>query len=368
MNPICFYHKADLDGVCSGAIVKRFVPDCEMYGIDYGEELPIIRLTPEPAFCPDIVAWRELQWTEVELGQLNGLYGKRTVYMVDFSLPPEEMKRLAERSNLIWIDHHSLAIAEAIADGYATSKGGCAGVQTPAYAACELCWKWFSVVYERDPDLSVENYGAKLMGAEIPEAVRLLGRYDVWDKGDLEEWESKILPFQYGMRGIEDIYNPECDSWSDLFEADWESDYVEIPWMQSITAHGDVVLHYQAEANHRACESGARLEFIEDPRSWMPGGSAGFFTHGNTQVFGVRALACNTIVFNSQFFDGVYDPEKHDVMCAYCQLANGKWKVSLYTTHDTIDCGEIAKVFGGGGHKKAAGFICESLPWGERLI
>ena len=37
MKPICFYHKADLDGVCSGAIVKHFVPDCELYGFDYGE-------------------------------------------------------------------------------------------------------------------------------------------------------------------------------------------------------------------------------------------------------------------------------------------------------------------------------------------
>ena len=40
MNPICFYHKSDLDGVCSAAIVKRFVPDCELYGVDYGEEFP----------------------------------------------------------------------------------------------------------------------------------------------------------------------------------------------------------------------------------------------------------------------------------------------------------------------------------------
>ena len=40
MNPICFYHKADLDGVCSAAIVKHFVPECELYGIDYGDEYP----------------------------------------------------------------------------------------------------------------------------------------------------------------------------------------------------------------------------------------------------------------------------------------------------------------------------------------
>ena len=40
MTPICFYHRADYDGVCSAAIVKKFVPDCELYGIDYGDPFP----------------------------------------------------------------------------------------------------------------------------------------------------------------------------------------------------------------------------------------------------------------------------------------------------------------------------------------
>jgi hypothetical protein len=37
---ICFYHSADLDGHCSGAIIKKVHPECELIGINYGDEFP----------------------------------------------------------------------------------------------------------------------------------------------------------------------------------------------------------------------------------------------------------------------------------------------------------------------------------------
>ncbi len=40
MTSLCVFHRADFDGVCSAAIVKKFVPDCELYGIDYGDPFP----------------------------------------------------------------------------------------------------------------------------------------------------------------------------------------------------------------------------------------------------------------------------------------------------------------------------------------
>jgi nanoRNase/pAp phosphatase (c-di-AMP/oligoRNAs hydrolase) len=38
-----------------------------------------------------------------------------------------------------------------------------------------------------------------------------------------------------------------------------------------------------------------------------------------------------------------------------------KFTVSLYST--TVDVSKIAKKFGGGGHKGAAGFTCDKLPF-----
>ena len=34
----CFYHRIDFDGVCSAAIVKAKYPECELIGIDYGDD------------------------------------------------------------------------------------------------------------------------------------------------------------------------------------------------------------------------------------------------------------------------------------------------------------------------------------------
>ena len=102
---------------------------------------------------------------------------------------------------------------------------------------------------------------------------------------------------------------------------------------------------------------------IEHDIKWLEARTPEVFRDRGVEPHVLRVLACNTIVFNSQFFDGFYDPEKHDVMCAYSQRRDGKWKVSLYTTKDEIDCGAIAKHFGGGGHKGAAGFVCTRLPW-----
>ena len=43
---------------------------------------------------------------------------------------------------------------------------------------------------------------------------------------------------------------------------------------------------------------------------------------------------------------------------------DGQWTVSLYTTPETgIDVSLIAKAYGGGGHKQAAGFNAKKLPF-----
>lgn len=298
MKPLCIFHKADLDGVCSAAIVKHFVPECELYGWDYGMDF----------------AW-------------NLIMDKRTVYMVDCSLPPEDMKRLAETCNLVYLDHHKTALDAMKSAGLLTFKGIC----TPDRAACEIVWLYFNDT------------------APIPEAVRLLGTYDSW-RSDDPEWETKVLPFQWGMRAQEDVMNPNSKIWLDLITGIPQT----LADLGSIRLLGRAILRYQATKNRSACEAGCHEVCI------VPHGI------GDPYKVSVTAIACNTTEFNSQFFAGFYDPEKHDCMAAYMQLATGKWKVSLYSTKPEIDCGAICKAFGGGGHPGAAGFICDKLPWSNQ--
>ena len=55
--------------------------------------------------------------------------------------------------------------------------------------------------------------------------------------------------------------------------------------------------------------------------------------------------------------------EPYDLMITFCRRKDKLWNVSLYSTKPDIDCGAIAKSFGGGGHKGAAGFQCKDLPF-----
>src|SRR5574343_711335 len=117
MTTHCFYHSADLDGHCSGAIVKHFVPEAIMHPINYGDEFPWDKIEPDD-----------------------------TVYMVDFCLQPfEEMESLivALGKRFIWIDHHATAIRQfVVRKPIHGSK--CLARYEVGKAGCELTWEWFS--------------------------------------------------------------------------------------------------------------------------------------------------------------------------------------------------------------------------------
>jgi len=170
---LCFYHSADLDGHCSGAIVKHFYPDCEMVGIDYGQPFP----------------WEKIPEHEM-------------VWMVDFSLQPfSDMVKLSEMCCLTWIDHHKTAIEEFKAAGDAFRGNE---ELDSDYAACELTWEYIKAVL-----------GPNTV-PEMPEPIYLLGRYDIWKHAEVRG----ALEFQYGMRAFADTWpnspiGMEC--WREIF-------------------------------------------------------------------------------------------------------------------------------------------------------
>jgi len=164
-----FYHSADFDGLCSGAILKQEHPEAIMYPIDYGQVFP----------------WEEIKEDD-------------TVYMVDFSLQPiDDMIKLNSMCNFIWIDHHDRTIKTAEEAGLVTK-----GLLDTKFSGCENTWKFL--------------YRGVI---SIPMAVYLLGRYDVWDHSD-----SRVLPFQFGMRTQDPSWlKPGSEHWNMLLTNDIRS-------------------------------------------------------------------------------------------------------------------------------------------------
>lgn len=263
----CFYHKSDLDGHCSGALIKKVYPECEMIGVDYNDTLDI-----------------------------DSIDSEEYVYVVDFSFSLEEMSALNDKANLCWIDHHKSAIEKL------KELEGVEGLREIGQAGCELTWNWM--------------YPEEVM----PEAVYLLGRYDVWDHNGLT-----TLPFQYGMRQFADTL-PESPIWHELLSHNGEV-------VAEIANRGTTILKYQSKQD-AVFAKGMSYE---------------------AEFEGLRAIVINKAYSNSKVFDTVYDPERHDIMVMY-GVKPGEWKYSLYSDKDEVDVSQIAQKYGGGGHKGAAGF------------
>jgi nanoRNase/pAp phosphatase (c-di-AMP/oligoRNAs hydrolase) len=93
-----YYHAADFDGLCSGAIIKIYNPEAEMIPVDYGD---------------------------------NIIVDDDQAIVADFSFPAMEKIK-----DLTWIDHHKTAIEQ-----YSPSIHGVRSIDS---AACELCWGYFA--------------------------------------------------------------------------------------------------------------------------------------------------------------------------------------------------------------------------------
>jgi oligoribonuclease NrnB/cAMP/cGMP phosphodiesterase (DHH superfamily) len=227
------------------------------------------------------------------------------VIMSDISLPMEEMVEVASNCDgkLTWIDHHISAI-NAYNDYIGDREPFCHAVLENGRAACEGTWDF---LFPDNP---------------MPLAVKLLGEYDTWRNADKAHWDNEILPFQFGMRVI-------CKN-TDTFPVRVLEDE---GYVREIINDGKLILQYQEQINEKHCREAA-FEY---------------------QLCGRRAICLNGGEFNSGVFKSVYNEDKHDIMIVF--RFNGKhWKVSLYTTQPNVDCSSIAKLYGGGGHKQAAGF------------
>lgn len=170
MKTTVIYHSADYDGIFCREIARKFLPDAELIGWDFGQP-------------------------KVTLGEFDLLY------ILD--LPPDCAEPF-DLNHCIWIDHHKSAIEKWPKD--------IPGYRIDGVAACRLAWQWFQ---QRTPDNPTPAIGVEWPVKEDfidrivvePLAVRLAGEYDVWDHrgdGDLE--------FQFGLDAQKEII------WEDLLE------------------------------------------------------------------------------------------------------------------------------------------------------
>ena len=303
------YH-TDLDGHCAAAISLRWArlerragnKDCtavELIPMNYGWDFP---------------------WGRFEAGEL--------VHMVDFSLPEEDMERLVGlvgAEKLVWLDHHATQIK--MEQGNEVLKA-LRGARVDGTAGCELTW-------------------AYLFGTKVPEAVRRLGRFDVWDFAD----EPEIMTFKYGMESVPN--EPAEEIWDEV-----------IPFPAKA---GDpkTVAHPEDIARRMAniLEAGCHVQYYVEEQNRIK--AAGMAFEAVLQGHGVIAQNSGG---NSAALEPVFNPDRHAFMVLFWLNKRGIWDVRLYgTPSSTLHLGELAKYLSydgkGGGHVGAAGYQTDVRPF-----
>jgi len=181
----CIYHSIDLDGWCSGAIVKKWATqnnfEIELIGYNHGESIP------EKLEDADMLIICDMSFTKEAMDKLHEKYGKK----------------------LIWIDHHKSAID--------LHDKTISGLRTDKYAACELTWKYLF------PDV------------KVPIIVNYLGLYDSFRSKNTPEHE-KILQFQYYARSV-------CNS-IDIIPSEWISPGIDRNKLKDYIEKGKAIYEY----------------------------------------------------------------------------------------------------------------------------
>jgi len=217
--------------------------------------------------------------------------------------------------NFIWIDHHISAIKQ-------NDIELITGIQDTEYAACELTWNFF------------------FPNKKMPEIVRLLGRYDCFGHKGTDE-EEKVLIFQYAARAV--IKNYEDAYW---YLTKWDDESL-IPAMM---LSGESIYSYLCTEAKQAYKNGFEIK-LDERMTGFP----------NSIEFKTRKFICfNKERFNPINFGIDYHKDGYDgAACFFYQ--DGQWTFSLYNDNGEVDCSVIAKQFGGGGHKGAAGFRIKNI-------
>lgn len=242
------------------------------------------------------------------------------IYIVDYSISTDEMRQLLKiTENVTWIDHHKTAI-----DKYQDFEHEIRGVRYDGIAGCMLAYCYIHHMTQRGEG-DIKQFDISMI-KDAPMFTKLIADWDVWkfDYGD--DTRHFITAFN--------AYNFEPSSKL---------------WSRFLCFPDDDAF---------ACS-----DFIRDGiimTTFRDGWAKDYMKLGfETDFEGVKCFAVNLGRCNSEYFKSL-PPGKYDVLIPFA-FDGSQYTVSLYST--TIDVSEIAKKYGGGGHKGAAGFQCIELPF-----
>lgn len=238
------------------------------------------------------------------------------VVITDYSLSNDQYRQIlsiiGDEGHLIWCDHHITAINRYHED----EDLCCEGLRSTKYCGAVLTYLYFQDWDTED----VENMEYNDLMSHVPYWLRVVDAWDTWKLNVPYREDAEYLNMGIGM-------NLSIEAIDDMTRH-----------IQKYVALGK---HYSEFRDNWAKQFRDKYMFYKH----IPGKNFGVNRTIKTAVLNVGCA-------NSLYFGDVVD----DVDVCVTMCFNGEnWTVSLYSNKTDIDCSMCAKIFGGGGHKGAAG-------------
>ena len=254
------------------------------------------------------------------------------VYFLDYSFSNkeniEEFKKLLNRrlhsNDVVWIDHHKTSVESELNNFYHIPGVRRIGLCGAAWTYLYLNMSHFSKfdINSRDdiPELFHNS-------EDIPKFLKYIDDYDCW-----KHLYPETNDFHYGLT-VSDL----TDIGITLLIENSDGVY---PYIGNIIEQGQAIQRYLDFENKEYHVDMYGFEYTLPEE------------HGGYRCFCMNRKG-NSLMFGDKI-------NEYDAVIPF--YFNGeRWTYSMFSNKDHIDCSEVAKSYGGGGHKGAAGWTSDKL-------
>lgn len=274
-----------------------------------------------------------------EVQDLRDLVDSREVYVLDFSLPKQGMDELfRSAARVIWLDHHKSAF-EMWIGGLFDGSEGCHHQEDQV--------RYITLDFDRSGALLAWDYFHP--GVEAPLLIQHIDDYDRWQfKMGNTKAINKAL-WSYTPWSFEQ-WNVWNNGWGLMHGADM--------WLEGtaiLRAHNQQVQSTVENATRKCAITGGEIyATAENTQSVAKGYEMGGYVKGY-QFHNILGLAANCPPHLASDVGHELATQSGTFGLCWFQDSEGVVRCSLRSNGE-YDVSAIAKVFGGGGHRNAAGF------------
>ena len=239
------------------------------------------------------------------------------VYVVDYAPTVEQMKFLLDNAKeVIWIDHHAKAFNK-----FDEINPNIKGLRYNGISGVELTYAYMFIMtlmgegnlLDFDPDTDT-NTAFMYM--------KYIGDRDVWNW----KYGDDTLYFNSGLSAFDT--SPESNLWYELEYDKKVKEVIEV---------GKAIEGHKNSIRKQLINGNGFFANLTDPK-------------GNK----FSAVAFNTVTDNANEIKSLMNEEPNVDLFIKFSFNGMEWSYTIYS--DKVDVSEIAILFGGGGHKGAAGF------------